>query len=453
MNTIYDVCAIELARKLNSFTKVFPCSKGANEMIAYLVSENTLGDFLCTAGECGFIKVSENIDEKHIFYILESKRERMYVLYLKSCEELKLIWENIEKLPATDTYREGEVKVLQLGIGNYGKHTDNPMVGMGYIIKLANSHAIIVDGGYDTEGCADNLFASLERLEIARNKERFIIDAWYITHLDGDHIGILKSFFSKYSDNVSVGSFVQNFQVGDPAINEYNYKQVGDDYITLMESACPDAKVITAHPSCVFNYAGASIRILYTAEMYYSLFSRLMDGNDASLIFMLETDGRKMLFMGDGGEVSARCLYSAYGKDTLKCDVLQVPHHGLTTGHMVFKRPMSEHAYLNRIYEYASPDFAAMPMGETFNPYRDCYGNNQRKFVLENYPQDGYFIDKSRVDMGYDGINVICSPKDGGKVLTTYMMSSDREPMATVFSFGKDGVSVEFNDTLSSFFS
>lgn len=450
MNTFIDVCAVELAKKLNETSKAFPCSKGANELVAYLVSEKELEKFLMTAKECGFEGVSEDTDEKHIFCTLESQRERMYILYIRQSEELKLIWENISHPPTLDTDKKGEVKVLQLGIGNYGKHTDNPMVGMGYIIKLANSHAIIVDGGFDTEGCADNLYASLEKLEIAKDGEKFIIDAWYITHLDGDHIGILKAFFAKYSDKARIISFVQNFPVGDPAVNEYNYKQIGDDYISLMETTCLEAKIITAHPSEIYSYAGANIKILYTAEMYYSVFSRLMDGNDASLIFTLEANGKKMLFMGDGGEVSARCLYAAYGKDALKCDILQIPHHGLTTGHMVFKRSMCEHAYLDRIYGYASPEFAALPMGETFNRYRDCYGNNQRKWVLENYPQDGYFLDKDRDDMGYNGVNIIKCPKDG-YTLTTYMMSSDTEPMATLFGLSRDGVSVEFNDSLTSF--
>ena len=112
---------------------------------------------------------------------------------------------------------------------------------------------------------------------------------------------------------------------------------------------------------------------------------------------------------------------------------------------------MTEHAYLNRVYEYASPVIAALPMGETFNLYRDCYGNNQRKFVFENYPQDGYFIDKDRADMGYDGVNIIRREKEDGSALTTYLMSSDTEPMATVFDLGVDSVSVEFNGTLGSF--
>ena len=54
MNTVIDVCAVELAKKLNETSKAFPCSNGANELVAYLVSEKELEKFLMTAKECGF---------------------------------------------------------------------------------------------------------------------------------------------------------------------------------------------------------------------------------------------------------------------------------------------------------------------------------------------------------------------------------------------------------------
>lgn len=450
---VRDFCAVEIIKELDPITKKFPCSNGAFEMISSLVSVDTFNSFIENAPQKGFYETNRDADSRHVYVTLESRRERLYLLYSIPTEELRCIWERRTERADFSDGASGDVKVMQIGIGNYGNHTDDPMVGMGYLIRTANGHAVIVDGGFDTEGCADSIYRGLEQLDIAKVDGLFAVDAWYITHLDGDHVGILKSFFTKYKDLVSVKSFVQNFPIGDPALIHGNYIQVGKDYISLMRSAYPEACVITAHPSDVFSYSGAKIKMLATAELHYGTFSKILDGNDASLVFMLEANGRKMLFMGDAGEVSSRSMYYAYDGDTLKCDVLQVPHHGLTTGCSVFLRTICEHVHLSRIYGMTDPDLIMLPMGETFNRYSvSTYGNNQRKWVFANYPQDGYFLDSAENDFGYVGGNIIVKNKENGKKLVSYMMSTDEEPMITVFVFSENGISVEVNEPLKSYF-
>lgn len=452
-STVRDFCAIELAKELDPVTKIFPCSNGAYEMVTSLVGIDSFNSFIEKAPEKGFYEVSRDTDSRHIFVRLESRRERFYALYSTFTEELRCIWERKTERADFSDGAAGDVKVMQIGIGNYGDHSDDPMVGMGYIVRFANGHALIVDGGFDTEGCADNIYKGLEKLDISKEDGKFAVDAWYITHLDGDHVGILKSFFAKYKDGANVKSFVQNFPTGAAELISGNYAPIGKDYISLMKNAYPDADIITAHPSDVFNYSGARIKMLATAELHYETFAKLLDGNDASLVFVLEANGKKMLFMGDAGEVSSRSLYRTYGRETLKCDALQVPHHGLTTGHSVFNRPICEHAYLSRIYEAVDPDLIMLPMGETFNGYSvSNYGNNQRKWVFKNYPQDGYFLNTDCENFGYDDRNMIKKVKNNGKMLVSYLMSTNEESMVTVFGFSDAGISVDLNETLKDHF-
>ena len=452
-NTNTDVCAVELARRINEHSKVFPSSKGAFMQISYLVSKDTYDRFIFEAEASGFSAVSTDCDTKHVFTVYESKREVLYVLYMTSTEELRLIWEKKRDLRSYAEDGCGKVEIMQIGIGNYGDHGDNPMVGMAYIVKLANSHALLIDGGFDNEGYADNIYRGMEKFGIAKDGDKFIIDAWYITHLDGDHVGILKGFFAKYSEKAIIHSFVQNFPVGDPAVINGAYAPVGNDYISLMERTYPEAEVITAHPSSVFEYSGAKIKILSTAELHYSVFAKLMDGNDASLVFMLETEGARALFMGDAGEISSRSMYCAYGKESLKCDVFQIPHHGLTTGYSVFTRPFCEHAYLSKIYEATEAEINLLPMGETFNSVGNhAYGNNQRKAVFEGYPQNAYFLGSKEDNFGYDGKNIITKTMSDGRIMTTYLMSTDTEPMITVIGFSEGKAKMLLNETLADFF-
>ncbi len=49
--------------------------------------------------------------------------------------------------------------------------------------------------------------------------------------------------------------------------------------------------------------------------------------NNHSVVFMMTVPGQKLLFLGDLGKEGGDMLAAAYG-DKLKCDVVQMAHHG-----------------------------------------------------------------------------------------------------------------------------
>ena len=269
---IADVCAVEIANRVDPCTRTFPCGKGCDMLVTNLVTGERFEGICRDILDSGFCEVSRDTDAKHTAVIYESVRERLYVIHMTVSEELRMIWE--KKKPRRDLSGEAtdNIRVMQLGIGNYGNHPDNPLVGMGFVVRLGNGHAMIVDGGYGTEGCADNVMRALAALDIATEDGKFIIDGWYITHLDGDHVGILHPMSSKYASSVEVRSFVHSFPVGDAELINGSYPQVGKDYLRLMENNFPSAEIVTAHPFDVYEYAGAKVRMIYTAELFYSPF-------------------------------------------------------------------------------------------------------------------------------------------------------------------------------------
>ena len=50
--------------------------------------------------------------------------------------------------------------------------------------------------------------------------------------------------------------------------------------------------------------------------------------NNSSVAYMLNINGKKALFLGDMGEEAGRQLIADNSAETLKCDIVQMAHHG-----------------------------------------------------------------------------------------------------------------------------
>ena len=74
-------------------------------------------------------------------------------LYCDSANnEVRAMWESDAKLSVLNPTEEtgtGTITVAQVGTERTSE-TDNPLIGMCYIIKLSNGSAIIIDGGFNT---------------------------------------------------------------------------------------------------------------------------------------------------------------------------------------------------------------------------------------------------------------------------------------------------------------
>ena len=136
--------------------------------------------------------------------------------------------------------------------------------------------------------------------------------------------------------------------------------------------------------------------MLYTLDSY--LPRKLTIFNNSSLVFTVDVEGERALFMGDGSDEVAEILCSMYG-DYLQSDILQLAHHGLRNGHgtnmphtvalyklirpEVVLWPSSNDKYLNKT-EDVSQQIATFKWNlEGLKSARECFMAGEGITVLE----------------------------------------------------------------------
>lgn len=194
--------------------------------------------------------------------------------------------------------------------------------GMAYVMQLADGSLILIDGGFYSS--ADRLYAYLRTLV---PEGKITIAAWIITHNDGDHSQCMATFLPKYGEEVVLEQVIANFP------HSYGYLDSGtnENSAPLSAARATGCKVIKAHTGQKFFIRNAEVEILYSLDSY--LPGALNIFNNSSLVFTVEAEGERILFMGDASDEAAKILYSMYNSYYLKCDILQLAHHGLRNGH------------------------------------------------------------------------------------------------------------------------
>ena len=197
--------------------------------------------------------------------------------------------------------------------------------GMGYVVLTENGKTIVIDGGYGDD--AEDL---IELLKSNTSADVPHVDLWIITHPHFDHYGALKEIIKnpKLRPQIAVERIVHYFpeefcgKDGKPGAligAENTLQSIISE--TGAESYRPDRD-----DEIVID--GMKIRFLYVPDDCSILNRGGGNANLCSLIFTLESKNKKVMFTGDAFGRTMQLTAWRYHKE-LKCDILQMPHHGL----------------------------------------------------------------------------------------------------------------------------
>jgi hypothetical protein len=224
--------------------------------------------------------------------------------------------------------------------GEYERLTDTAITGYGisagmcYAITLADSSFIIVDGG--SGDSADTFYAFLKS-QNKRHDGKIIIRAWYLTHEHSDHYTMTNAFLKRYGKQVTIEEFWCN-----PATVDYTHYVDNrnvmweESYETYKSYVNGDFKWITLHTGMKFHVANLLFEVLYTEE---DIFPRRCKSFNDCILLLKMTDtisGTTMLWTGDLLKNGCQILANNY-EGYLKCDILQVPHHGMSEAMPLYK--------------------------------------------------------------------------------------------------------------------
>ena len=297
---------------------------GDDEYVMYYqdITQNDYQSYVSTLTSNGCV-----IDETYElggnrYTLMEGETYSVYVAYLSKVGAMRIILGKPDKLqpePAAPVNSNVCTPALwQLEVDNKGSRSNG---GMSYVIQLTDGTFIVIDGGYNTDTEADNLYKLLKENTVGDGEP--VISAWFITHLHVDHWGGLKNFSQKYSDKVDVKAFYYNFPrvtLGD--VGPSDQKNV-EGYMNKWKNA---KKYASLHSGMNFSVVDAKITVICTFE---DVFPQPIDeGNDTTTVFKVDVGGQSIMFLGDAYYGESATMTSQIDASVLKSDIVQVSHHG-----------------------------------------------------------------------------------------------------------------------------
>lgn len=195
--------------------------------------------------------------------------------------------------------------------------------GMGYLIRTDADSLIVIDGGNRED--AEELIKLLEQYSSGKKP---VVEKWIITHPHGDHYFALRDICKdpELCQRICVKELIYYFP------NEF----INNEGTHICAAALSDMDAIA-------KALGASVRRpCYNEKLYVdeteihfiyvpddcSIFKGQQNANVCSLIFTIQAKDKKAMFTGDAFRRSLQITVWRFGKE-LRCDILQMPHHGL----------------------------------------------------------------------------------------------------------------------------
>ena len=320
--------------------------------------------------------VSEVYESGNCFATFDVGKDLINVSYSKGDNCLRII-HNKATEPAPIMKEPGEVKkvcepmIIMHGLGWSASGYTTHQNGLCLIFRLSDGRFIVVDGGFNREKDADDLYKLLT--SNTPSGMDTVIAAWFITHAHGDHHATFASEFTKYRSKVKIENVI--FNPPSVTLNQ-NPDNEGSGWTTIM-SILPAYRTRHVRPHVGDRYyiGDAVIDMLYTVDYQYP--KAFTYYNTSSLIFSVKLGGQRIMVTGDGANSSFNKIVDMYGED-LKCDIVQVAHHGYGTG-----TSASASTGVMQGYKYMSPSLVLWPIGKSgYNSVQNAVYN----VTLKNLP-------------------------------------------------------------------
>lgn len=186
-------------------------------------------------------------------------------------------------------------------------------IGNSYVIQTVNGKVIVMDGGSEDE--TDYL-----RGFIAALGEE--VEAWFISHPHDDHfwalLNILKDPKGIKINNIYHSRFTPELIETEQGIWNGQTKEIYE----IFDNAT-DMTVIDCHRGDEFEIDGVQFKILSEKNP-----EMLTNYNDQSMVIKMWDDKKSFIFLGDLGPNGGRKLMESEYMADVKCDYLQMSHHG-----------------------------------------------------------------------------------------------------------------------------
>lgn len=257
----------------------------------------------------------------------QNNSNAIFLNFYRSVGELRIVMEeNCNYFSFADVTTDALVspQITQVHLEDFG---------MSYCVRLSDGRFIIFDGGRDFPPDADELYRVLQA---GTPHPKPIIAAWIMTHPHSDHVPCIHPFMEQHGDEVIIQKFLYNFprpadyvDPEKPKEEKTLYEFTDKALVEPFEAVVKDlgVPVYTPHTGQIYRIGDAVCEVLASLDDSVHISNKI---NPTSLILRMELGGQIILWAADGSFSDVK-LVERYG-EYLKADILQVPHHGFTSG-------------------------------------------------------------------------------------------------------------------------
>ena len=307
---------------------VYSCGDGDREIVVTGTTDAELSAYVGDLTASGYALWSDNSFDGCHYAEYRKNGHALHLCYTPVSQTARLIFGDI---PATDPLSVEPISEIRV---EPNLAMLNLEMGLSIVIRLEDGGFVILDGGMRSEGDMQELYRYL--CDNNPHGGKPIIHAWMISHTHVDHMLLATDFLERYHDDVDLRATVFNFTDFSLPMgydNPASEKVRVDRYLGLLEQYFPNRLHYRCHTGEVMRFPGLEIRTINTHEDNYP--NPLDHFNQASLAWKLTfSSGKTVMLLADTWRACCQQMGEIYSAEFLKCDVLQLTHHGLFGGNL-----------------------------------------------------------------------------------------------------------------------
>ena len=325
----------------------YDCREGCTMLYYTHVTQTDYNAYLKTLTADGFAVLQERTLDGNCFAALK-KDVQVNCLFTPCDNTLRITASAVDQTPCfTETTCTGDCTTTF-----YGFENDQTLIdcGMCLLVQCPDYSFFVVDSGHYFQFNDNDRIYKFMR-ERTPDGQKVVVNGWFITHGHSDHVSKLLDFLRYNTGDVVIEGFYQNLLPAEYPLGEDSNPEERALAVKLFrELEAFPAPVYKLHSGMRFYIRNLCFDVLSTHEDIYP--EQITDYNDSSCVLMLHAEGSKVFIPGDAAVLASRVLEARYA-ETLRCDVIQVAHHGHT-------------GLSARCYELLCADTAVFPVTRIF---------------------------------------------------------------------------------------